>query len=84
MQDEEGDPHDPFAELVDGSNVFVKIETKFADEEHSILEDLSFDMAADGAIRQETSIDGITSEWVSTVLKWKRGSIQSLLTIHTI
>lgn len=61
LQGGDGDPHtDPFGELVDESNVFVKIETIFADVELAIPEE---------------TIDDIKSEWVSKGLKWTRESI---------
>lgn len=72
MQHEEDDPHtDPFGELADENNVFVKIESNFAEEEHATLEDTSCDFVAEAAIGQETSIGDIESEWVRTVLKLK-------------
>lgn len=72
MQAEEDEPSqqhtDPFGELADERNVFVKIESSFVNEEHSNVEDTA-DIATDVAIAQEISIDDIKSEWVSTASK---------------
>lgn len=60
---------DPFGELGDENNVFVKIESNFDEEEHHIAGDTPYDSIAEWADDQEILVDGIKSECVSKVPK---------------
>lgn len=60
---------DPFGELGDENNVFVKIESNFDEEEHHIVGDTAYDTIAESADDQEILVDGIKSECVSKVPK---------------
>lgn len=60
---------DPFGELGDENNVFVKIESNFDEEEHHIVGDTPYDTIAESADDQEMLVDGIKSECVSGVLE---------------
>lgn len=80
QEEEEGGLHtDPFGELIDGNDVFVKIESNFPEEEHFNEEDVSYDFVAEENVDQKIPFDDM-SEYVSA--KWK--TILVLLSIHFI
>lgn len=72
MQDEEDDsPNDPFSDLVDEDNAFVKLEPNAIEEELLSVENIPSDTGAEMDIDEEILINDIKIESVSTVLRWE-------------